>query len=574
MVPNLQRHTRGIFSSLAMTLCAHSAFGASLFSAYTAIPTGSWPEAVAIGDVNGDGRNDVVLVTSYYFSPENDYKLFVFLQDATGALQPPIKYNTAGTYTNPPRTVAIGDVDGDGFNDVVVGLSGLGLQVFPQSGTQLGTPTLIATPYSDKIRIGDLNGDGRQDVAGIGWAGDKVGVFTRTSNGTLTLNAEYAAPHGGYDDLELGDLNNDTRTDIVVMSGQTYAIPNIAVLTQKSDGTFSPFTPYTVGINLLTRGVGIGDINGDGLQDLVASIPASAPNSQIALFTQDGAGTLNPASTLASNDNPIAVDAKDLNGDGRDDVIVLHGGLSKIGFYLQNPDGTLGPEQTSPIPNTSYINPHALAVGDFNGDGKPDVAIADYNRGLVLLTNAPSSLNTPPVARLSGPSKANRITPATFDASASSDPDGDKLTYIWNFGGPMAVGSTSATTTVTFTQLGTYTVTLTVSDGTDSASANQSVLVENLLPSATAGNPQTVSQKSSVMLNGAANDPDGQIASYLWKQTSGPTVNLKNASTATPTFTAPSLSKTTSVTLGFRLQVTDNDGGVASATTTVTVLKR
>lgn len=570
----LKLRTCGTLTILAATLGAQAAFGASIFSPYTTIATGSWPEAVAIGDVNGDGLNDVVLVTSYYFSPENDYKIFVFLQDASGALLPPIKYATAGTYTTAPKTVDIGDVNGDGLNDVVVGLAGAGLQVFPQSGGQLGTPTLIQTPYSAKIRIGDLNGDDRKDVAGIGWGSDKVGVFTQGTDGKLVLTGEYTAPHGGYDDLELGDINNDTRTDIVVMSGQGYAYGNLAVLTQKSDGTFAPFASYSVGANQLTQGVGIGDVNGDGLQDVVASYGGNQPNSRIAVFAQSSAGTLDPASSLTSYDIPEPVQVHDVNGDGLDDVLVLHGGWVKMGVYLQKPDGTLAAEELYPIPNASHYNPHGLAIGDYDGDGKPDVAIADYNYGLVLLKNVAVPANTPPLAQLNGPSSANRVTPVTFDGSASSDADGDPLTYQWHIAGPVAMASTSPTMTVTFGKLGTYNVTLTVSDGLASATATKTVSVQNLNPSVNAASAPTAQQKSTVKLVGSASDPDGTIASYQWTQVSGPAVALKNANTPMASFVAPSLGKSTSETLTFRLQVVDNDGGVASATTTVTVVKR
>jgi hypothetical protein len=460
------------------------------------------------------------------------------------------------------------------MNDVVVGLAGTGIQVFPQSGGQLGTPTVIQTPYSTKIRIGDLNGDGRKDVAGVGWGGDKVGVFTQGTSGNLALTGEYPAPHGGYDDLELGDINNDTRTDIVVMSGQGYAYGNLAVLTQKSDGTFAPFVSYNVGANQLTRGIGIGDVNGDSLQDVVVSYGGNQPNSHIAVFAQNGAGPLDPAYSLLSHDIPEPVQVHDVNGNGLDDVVVLHGGWMKMGVYLQKPDGTLSAEELYPIPYASHYNPHGLAIGDYDGDGKPDAAIADYNYGLVLLKNVAVPANTPPLAQLNGPSSANRITPVTFDGSASNDADGDPLTYQWHIAGPMAMESTSPTLTVTFGKLGTYNVALTVSDGLTSATATKTVSVQNLNPMVNAGGAQTVQQKSTVNLMGSASDADGTIASYQWKQISGPTVTLKGSNTSAASFAAPSLGKTNSATLTFQLQVVDNDGGLGSATTTVTVVKR
>lgn len=561
-------------TALAAALSASTAFGGSLFAPYTAIPTGSSPEAVAIGDVNADGRADVVLTTSYRFDPDNDYKLFVFLQDDSGALLPPTKYATAGTYTSRPTTVDIGDVDGDGLNDVVVGLTGSAIQVFRQSDGQLSAAPLIPTPYSSRVRIGDLNGDGRMDVAGIGGSGGKVGVFQQGTDGRLLLAGEYVAPQAGSGDLELGDVDNDTRTDIVVMSAQGYAYDNLAVLTQTSNGTFAPFVPYDLGGDQLTQGVGIGDVNGDRLQDVVVSYGGNRPYSRIAVFQQSGAGTLDPALSLPAYDIPEPVEVRDVNGDGRDDIVVLHGGWYRMGVYLQMSDGTLAAEDLYPIPYASHYNSHGLAIGDYDGDGKPDVAIADYNYGLVLLRNAAVAGNTPPVAQLNGPSSANRVTPVTFDGSGSGDADGDPLSYQWQITGPVAMAGTSPTFTASFGKLGTYDVTLTVSDGLASATASKTASVQNLNPTVSAGPAQTVQPKSAVNLVGSASDPDGSLASYQWKQLSGPTVSLKGVTTPTASFAAPSLGKATSATLTFQFQATDNDGGASSATTTVTVVKR
>ncbi len=357
-----------------------------LFKPYTAFSTGSWPEAVAIGDVTNDGRNDVVLTTSYYFDQAHDFHLFVFAQDPSGHLTSAVTYTATGTYSNPPKTVSIGDINNDGKNEVVVGNSGKNIEIFVQDGSG-GFVTIATYPTvnSDKIKIADLNHDGRMDVVGIGWGTNTVDVFLQNSGGTLDAPVTYNVTHGGYDDLEVGDVNNDGLMDIIVMSGQLYADPNIAVLIQKSDGTFNPPVYYSVGGNILTSGVAVGDVTGDSLQDIVVSYGGNRPSSYIGVFSQNNFGTLNSVTSYSSYDIPEPVEIADMNNDGRKDVIVAHGGWMTLGVYLQSANGKLQPEENYPIPYASSYNPHGLAVGDINSDGLNDVVIADYNNGLVVL---------------------------------------------------------------------------------------------------------------------------------------------------------------------------------------------
>jgi hypothetical protein len=425
---------------------------------YQAVATGSHPEAVAIGDVTGDGKNDVVMTTSYYFDPDNDYKLFVFAQETSGALAAPVKYATNGGYSNAPMTVGIGDVNNDGRNDVVVGNKGTSIEVFLQDPTGALLPgRTVATPYSLKLRVGDLNGDGLMDVAGIGWGGTEVGVFLQDSGGSLSLSATYYAPHGGYDDLELGDVNNDGLTDIIVMSGQLYAYDNIAVLTQNGGGTFNPVAYYDLGGNELTKGVGVGDVTGDGKSDVVVSYGGNRPASNIAVFAQTAGGTLDAAMSMASADIPESLDVADLNGDGYPDLVVLHGGWYAAGVYEQNADGSLSAEALHPLPYASHYNPHGLAVGDINSDDAPDIVVADYNNGLVTLLNGspqvpPPPANEAPVAD-AGPDRtvAQRRT-VTLNGTASSDSDGTIVAYTWTqiAGTPVTIAATSTPGIVKF----------------------------------------------------------------------------------------------------------------------------
>ena len=382
-----------------------------LFLPYAAIPTGSWPEAVAIGDVNGDGRNDVVMTTSFYFDAENDYKLLVLLQGADGTLEPAVKHPTSGTYTASPDTVAIGDLNNDGRNDILVGNSGLGIEVFLQDAAGNLTPGVsYATVDSNKVRIADLNGDGLQDVVGIGSGTDTVSVLYQNLDGTLETPVVSSVTHGGFDDLEVGDVNDDGRPDVIVMSGQLW-LPNLGILLQDQAGGLSVPAYYSIADQVLTHGVGIGDVNGDGRADVVVSSDGNRPSSAIGVFLQNASGLLDPAISYVSYDIPEPVEVADVNSDGRQDIVVLHGGWNSLGVYLQGADGELQTEGLYQIPYATHYNPHGMAVGDINGDGWNDAVIADYNNGLVVLYNTAQAVVMPNPIGVS-PLKADRSAPS------------------------------------------------------------------------------------------------------------------------------------------------------------------
>ena len=257
-----------------------SALTTSLFQPYVAYTTGSRPEAVAVGDLDGDGRTDVALLTSVASDPANDKMVHVFLQNTDGTLKPRVRYPVGGRSIS----IDIGDVNGDGRADVVVGVDDvtndrIGVLLQNATGT-LDAVVAYPTPNANQVKIGDFNGDGRMDVASLSWGSNGTGldVFLQNETGTLAPPVTYAVTHGGYDELDAGDVNGDGRTDIVVMSGQLWALPDMSVLLQSSDGTLGAPTSYSLSANNVNpAGVAIGDTNGDGRDDVVLSYGGSRP---------------------------------------------------------------------------------------------------------------------------------------------------------------------------------------------------------------------------------------------------------------------------------------------------------
>ena len=404
---------------LVLPIGVAPASAAASFLPYEYVLVPSQAEAVAIGDVTGDGRNDIVFTTGYDFDPANDFHLFVIAQGGDGTLGAPVRYATAGTYPERPGSIDLGDVTGDGRTDIVVGLDRLGIQVFPgtAAGT-LGSPTFIASVDSTRVAIGNLDANAGLDVAGIGWGSQTVTTFSGGPAG-LTKIATYAAKHGGRDDLEIGDVTGDGRDDLVVMAGQTITA-SLSVLRQITTGGFAPAVEYSTGASTSPHGIGLGDVSGDGRTDVVVSYGGNRPNSYVGVFPQTAAGTLGAIVSYTSHDIPEPVEVADLDRDGRAEVVPVHGGHMQVGVYGGMSDGTLGAEVLYPVPYASSYNPQGVAIGDIDGDGDPDIVEADYNTGLILLRNgSPPPPTAPSAPNLMGLLTGDGSIKAFWDSTTS-----------------------------------------------------------------------------------------------------------------------------------------------------------
>jgi hypothetical protein len=348
-----------------------------LFRPYLIYPGGDWDEAVGIGDFNDDGLNDVATSEDFFTG-----YLRIYLQNSSGTLNSPVLYNIGAR----PSTLAVGDLNDDGLDDVVtanVHDNEIGVFLQLPNGTLAAQVTYDTSTGPDAIAVADLNDDGRDDIVVSHWNAPNIGVFIQNTNGTLDPRVSYSAPQSGYDDIDTGDLNNDGLIDVVKMNGQ--GGPALSVYLQTISGTLSGPISYN---HDDPNGVAVGDVTGDGLQDIALTYGGNGPSANLAVFAQTVAGTLQLDATYSAYDIPEPVEVADVDMDGRQDVVTIHSGWLAMGVFLQKTDGTLSPYELFGLPYGQY-GPQGLDLGDINNDGLPDVTIANYSLGLVVLYHGP-----------------------------------------------------------------------------------------------------------------------------------------------------------------------------------------
>ena len=347
---------------------------------YVAHATGSWPKAVAIGDVTGDGRNDVLMATGFYVNPENDYHLFVFTQNAVGVLDAPVKHPYGQTAGRVGLVVA--NLDGQNGLDVAVGANAGITPFFAQPDGTLSPAILTGHAWAGFIVPMTLTDSGYVDLVSSGSPdsaslnrNDGTGIFASTS---------WVVPDNGLNTMAVGDLDGDGIQDLAGVTGGVQTL-SIRLFRNTGNGALVPMQSLTSLCGFVVDGLGVGDVNNDGFNDVVAAAGGNQPAACIQIFYGAASGISETPIVLTSYDIPETVQVVDINQDGRDDVVVVHGGWNRVGIYLQTDAGELATEALYEIPYASHYETQGLAVGDFTGDQCPDVSIADYNNGLVTL---------------------------------------------------------------------------------------------------------------------------------------------------------------------------------------------
>jgi hypothetical protein len=404
--------------------------------------------SVAVADVNGDGKPDL-LVTNSCGEDCAQGRVDVLLGNGDGTFQPAVSYASGGSI---PYSVAVADVNGDGKPDLVVANCGpIGINTCASGegnslvgvllGNGDGTFQPVVTYDSGgqgsgsfgSVVVADVNGDGKGDVlvaicVGGCSPGGAVGVLLGNGDGTFQPSkinnvADYA------EWVAAEDVNGDGKPDLLVAGNDT-----VSVLLGNGDGSFQPAVSYHEPGGIGSNAVAAADVNGDGKPDLLVANTCnnvSCTSGSVGVLLGNGDGTFQAAvsyDTGGTGARPIEI--ADVNGDGKSDLLVANSFYSTVGVLLGNDDGTF---QAAMIYSSGGYLATSLAAADVNGDGSPDLLVANFcisknnctGEGLVgvLLNNTPFCTTAPVITFSTTPTSLwppnGKMVPVTISGTVT-----------------------------------------------------------------------------------------------------------------------------------------------------------
>ena len=374
------------------------------FAAQQTFATGSHPYSVTAADLNGDGKPDLLVANV------GSNTVSVLLNTTAPAINSPAfaAQQTSATGSNPVFVTAA-DVNGDGKPDLIVAnydsntVSVLLNTTAPGATTPsfAAQQTFATGSYPRSVTAADVNGDGKPDLIVANYDSNTVSVLLNTTAPgatTPSFAAQQTFATGSHPrSVTAADLNGDGKPDLLVANVGSNTVSVLLNTTAPGATTPSFATQQTFATGSHPHSVTAADLNGDGNPDLIVANLDSDTVSVLLNTTAPGATTPSFAAqqTFATGSGPKFVTAADLNGDGKPDLIVANYYSNTVSVLLN----TTAPGATTPSFAAQQTfatggDPRSVTAADLNGDGKPDLIVANGGAttvSVLLNTTAPGA---------------------------------------------------------------------------------------------------------------------------------------------------------------------------------------
>ena len=341
----------------------------------TSVPynTGTDPEAIVVGDFNGDGKIDLAVANDITEGRPVSGTVSILLNNGDGTFGNRADY-PAGSGVGDLTTV---DFDGAGKLSLAVinyvslnGINAVSVLRNRGDGTFQGPVSYLTGLAPNWVVSADFNHDGNPDLAVTNGADNTISIFLGKPDGTFASKVDYSVP-AGPNQMVLGDFNGDHQLDLAVTTSTTDRGGGaISLLLGKGDGTFQNAVAYGTGNDPFA--VVAADFNRDGALDLAF---INGDVNRVSVLLGNGDGTFPSHVDYPCGNVPVAVAVGDFNSDGFLDIVVVNSADNTVSIFLGRPDGVFIPSGTYPV----GLNPSSVAIGDFNGDHHLDLAVT--NRG-------------------------------------------------------------------------------------------------------------------------------------------------------------------------------------------------
>jgi hypothetical protein len=377
-----------------------------------------YERSVAIGDVNGDGRNDLAIAEDL---TSEVHDVSVFLQQADGSLAPPLTLTVSTDFGSGVASVAVADLDGDGAAEILVGWTHLYV-------VKLVGGALVASDAHETgatcyyVVTGDIDGDGKLDALchsslgtpsratifhGDGHGGFRDSFVMETDLGSYGIDADFMSVH-------LADVTGDGRPDLVASASR---VASFYVYANNGYGGFFAGTAYAHPLSpsgVFPAAMAVLDVDGDGRNEVVTANPDDDPDGRINLYRRGSNGLLVLSGRYPVHGSTTALLATDLDGDRRDELVAGHFGYNAVSVVDLDTASDLRRQPRFELPGFAYGlynsvavgSSKTLALGDLDSDGCTDLVAATFSGAFLLHGCKPAS---------------RRITKNDFDGDGISD---------------------------------------------------------------------------------------------------------------------------------------------------------